>query len=92
MLFKEMEDKKYIYPCQPNLKKCSMDFRPPFIYWAANVAIVLSPTLRTPSEEVMNTTNFHFMNSSNTIIIWNIRGAHNDSFMRNLKEIITLVS
>lgn len=28
------------------------------------------------------------MNSANSIIIWNIRGAHNEPFMRNLKDII----
>ena len=28
------------------------------------------------------------MNSANSIIIWNIRGAHNEPFMRNLMDII----
>ncbi|KAG5585524.1 hypothetical protein H5410_045958 [Solanum commersonii] len=60
MLFKEMEDKKYIYQCPPNLKKCSMDFCPPFISRAANVPIVLSPTLRNPSEEII----------FGTILVW----------------------
>ncbi|KAH0669848.1 hypothetical protein KY289_024341 [Solanum tuberosum] len=51
MLFPEMEDKMYIYKCPPNLKKCSIDFRHPFTMQATKAAVVLIPTLRTPSEE-----------------------------------------
>lgn len=51
MLFQEMEDKKYIFNCQENLKKFSIDFRLPFMTQEEKIAVFLSPALRTQIEE-----------------------------------------
>lgn len=88
MLFPEMEDEKYIFNCPLNLKKCSIVFLPQFTAQATKMAVVLSPTLRTQTKGVMNNINLYLTNHSNAIIVWTIRVAHSESFMRNLKKII----
>lgn len=95
MLFSEREDKKFIYNCPVAPTKCSFDLRPVVNRAAAKYVVLLTPTLRgsqfSPQE---NHVPLHPhnqmipMNMPTSFIVWNTRGANNDSFKRNLRDLI----
>lgn len=95
MLFLEGEDTKFIYNCLVALMKCSFDLRPAVNRAAAKYDVLLTQTLRgsqcSPQE---NQVSLHPqnktipMNKPTSFIIWNTRGANNDSFKRNLGDLI----
>ncbi|KAK4721319.1 hypothetical protein R3W88_011552 [Solanum pinnatisectum] len=92
MLSPEMEDKKYIFKCPPTLKKCSIDIRPPINRWAAKLAVMVTPTIRTMplvgQDQEMPSIYQFIMNTNPTLITWNIQVANNVAFRRNMKDLL----
>lgn len=95
MLFPEREDKKYIHMCPVALTKCSFDLRLVVNKNVAKYVVLLTPTLRgsqfTPQEIHVTLHPHHHsvpMNKPTSIIVWNTRGANNDTFSRNFRELV----
>lgn len=91
MLFQEMEDRKFVFKCSMAIYECSIDIRHPLLEVMGNFAVVLSPSFRKHTQlllEELPHTMTH-MNRPISLVNWNIRGANNDKFKRNLRNLLT---
>lgn len=94
MVFLEKEDKKYIHNCPPNLMKCSF-----ILYLAINQDLTKHVVIMVPmiklnplsDPKIMSDpfSNFPYssMKQNSSFVVWNTRGANNEKFKMNLKEI-----
>lgn len=92
--FKENLSKRFIFNCPSSMYKCSRDIRPPRDPTVGSLVVILVPCSTTnPNStlEAMITSNHQDpirMNKATSIIFWNVRGANNDEFRRNFRELI----
>lgn len=73
--------------------KCAMNVRPPQDPTVGKQAIILVPSRRRSHNSVERESTViqpqsPLMNRATTIIFWNIRGANNDDFRRNFRDLI----
>lgn len=84
MLFRESEDKKYIFKCPLTLKKFSIDIHPPINKWAVKLAVVVTPTFKTMTSVVQDQETHNIcpfiIDRNPFLIIWNTQGANTMSF------------
>lgn len=89
-----MEDKKYIFKCPQTLKKFSIDFLSPINSRVAKLAAILTPTMKTEInvDREQDTLNMHpfIMNRNPFLIIWNVHGANNMAFRRNMRDLLNM--
>lgn len=95
MLFPERENKKYILNCSVALMKCSFDLRPAINKALAKYAVLMTPSQRGsqfPIKESQVTLHLPYqsipINKPTSFVVWNIRGANNDVFKRNVYELL----